>query len=101
MADTGIKVWAADGTLLLDGTKRTGRIKGSVYLTGTAGAVSADLSGGDPIYSFQPDQLYYHISNDTPPPQITATATGVSWSYSGAQSSFSKPITGWLFFGVK
>lgn len=103
MAD-GLRIWNASGVLLLDATHHCARIKGAVYITGTpgsSGSQAADLSGGAPFYSFQPDQLYYHISNDTPPPIITISSTGISWQYSnGSNSGHTHIISGWCIFGV-
>ena len=102
---TGIKVWDASGNLMLDGTKRVGRIKGSTYVSGapgSSGSLAADLSDGDPVYSFQPDQLLYHISGDTPPPRFTLSSSGVSWQYSPSGGTpYTHTISGWLFVGVK
>jgi hypothetical protein len=59
------------------------------------------MSDGTPFYSFQPDFLYAHISNETPPPIFTIDANGISWTYSSmAGLQYAKPITGTVFFGV-
>lgn len=100
----GLRIYDASGALILDGTKRVGRFKGAVYITGSpnsSGSQAADLSSGTPFYAFQPDQLYYHISGDTPPPNITVNSGGVSWTYSpSGGTSHTHVISGWCFFGV-
>lgn len=97
----GLQIWNASGVLVLDATHRCGRIKGAFYVSGSAGAVASDLSDGTPFWSFQPDFMYRHISNQTPPPIISISATGVSWVYSStAGLNYPNPVTGWLFWGV-
>jgi hypothetical protein len=97
----GLQIWNASGVLILDTSHRLGRIKGTVQLKGQGGSVACDMSDGTPFWSFQPDFLYAHISNVTPPPIINISTTGISWSYSSTSGlSFPNPITGWLFFGV-
>jgi len=97
----GLQIWNADGKLILDADTRCGRIKGIQRVDGNPGSVSADLSDGTPFYSFQPDQLYFHINNETPPPIISTGPTGVSWTYSSTASlDHPNPITGYLIYGV-
>jgi hypothetical protein len=103
MAD-GLRIYNSGGALMLDGTHRVGRVVGAVYISGapnSSGSVAADLSSGTPFYSFQPDQLYFHISNDTPPPNIFVNANGCGWSYSpSGGTSYTHTISGWCFYGV-
>ncbi|MGF6757273.1 hypothetical protein [Paraburkholderia sp. GAS42] len=97
----GLRIWNADGVLILDATSRLGRIKGNARVEGFAGAKAADLSDGTPFYSFQPDFLFAHISNQTPPPIFTINANGISWVYSStAGMNNPNPITGYVFYGV-
>jgi len=98
----GLQIWNAAGQLMLDATQRVGRIKGSVYIpnNGLSGSQAADLSGGTPFFSFQPDFLFMHINANSPPPQISISSTGVSWVFSGSAGSFFYPVSGWLFYGV-
>jgi hypothetical protein len=96
----GLEVYDGAGRLILDATSRPGRIKGFAQVNGNAGSVSADLSDGTPFYSFQPDFMFKHISNVTPPPIFTINSGGVSWVYSAGTGSFTNPITGWVIYGV-
>ncbi|MGF6771121.1 hypothetical protein P3T18_003600 [Paraburkholderia sp. GAS199] len=97
----GLQIWNSSGLLLLDTSDRLGRIKGVSSVQGFAASVVCDMSDGTPFYSFQPDFLYKHISNQTPPPIFTITTSGISWTYSStAGLSFPNPITGMVFFGV-
>ncbi len=96
----GLQIWNASGVLTLDATQRVGRIKGMARVAGTNGSVAVNMSDGVPFWSFQPDFLYAHISNETPPPIITADANGIYWTYSStAGLNYAKLITGWLFYG--
>jgi hypothetical protein len=97
----GLQIWNEHGVLVLDGTHRLGRIKGMVRVGGLAGAAPMDLSDGAPFYSFQPDRLFFHISNETASPIFTINAGGVSWTYSStAGLNFAQLVTGNLIFGV-
>jgi hypothetical protein len=97
----GLQIWDANGVLTLDATQRCGRVKGSTHLDGSNGSIASDLSDGTPFWSFQPDFLYQHISNETPPPIISIDSNGIHWTYSSsAGMTYAKPITGWLFWGV-
>lgn len=97
----GLQLWNGSGTLVLDGTTRCARIKGITPVGGSNGSAAADLSGGTPFWSFQPDRLYYHISNQTVPPIITIDANGVYWSYSSLSGlTFGVAITGTVIYGV-
>lgn len=98
---TGLQIWNQSGTLLLDATSRIGRIKGILRLAGFSDSISANLTDGVPFWSFQPDFLFMHISNISPVPVVTLSATGVSWTYSAApKSNYVYPITGYLTYGV-
>lgn len=97
----GLQIWNASGVLTLDTSDRIGRIKGVSHVTGTAGSAAVDMSDGVPWWSFQPDFLFKHISNVTPPPIVTINSSGISWTYSStAGMNYPNPITGWLFYGV-
>ncbi|CAD6536473.1 hypothetical protein LMG27952_03154 [Paraburkholderia hiiakae] len=97
----GLQIWNASGQLVLDATSRLGRIKGIQQLDGNNGSYPIDLSGGTPFWSFQPDRLYFHISNQTASPIITIDANGVYWTYSSTSGlSYPKTVTGTLIFGV-
>ncbi len=97
----GLQIYNASGVLMLDGTTRTGRIKGMARIKGTNGSVACDMSDGTPFWSFQPDFFYKHISNQTPPPIITIDSNGVYWSYSSvAGLAYAVPITGFIIYGV-
>ncbi|MFP3584139.1 hypothetical protein SCB29_10950 [Paraburkholderia sp. SIMBA_055] len=99
----GLQIWNQDGVLMLDGTHRIGRLKGSLYLDGKvqSGTQAADLSDGTPFWSFQPDFLFAHINGNSPVPVVSISSTGVSWAYSNPPTqSYLYPITGWIFYGV-
>lgn len=97
----GLQIWNASGALILDATSRVGRIKGQANVAGFAGSYSADLSGGTPFYSFQPDRLFYQINNQTPCPIFTLSSSGISWTYSSSAGlNYVYPITGNVFVGV-
>lgn len=97
----GLQIWNEHGVLMLDATSRLGRVKGTLQLDGSNGSHPVDLSDGTPFWSFQPDQLYFHISNETPSPIITIDANGVYWTYSSrAGLNYAVPITGTLIYGV-
>lgn len=98
---SGLQIWSGSGQIMLDTSARIGRIKGMAHVTGSAGSMGADLSDGVPWWSFQPDFLFAHISNETPPPIVSINSGGVSWTYSStAGMNYPNPITGWIFFGV-
>lgn len=97
----GLQIWNASGTLILDSSDRLGRIVGSARVAGTNGGVGADLSQGTPFYSFQPDFLFKHVSQITPPPVFTINASGISWIYDTDGGTTNRyPVTGMVFFGV-
>ncbi|SHJ70666.1 hypothetical protein [Paraburkholderia terricola] len=96
----GLQIWDASGNLVLDGTHRLGRIKGSHYLDGNSGNISMDLSDGTPFWSFQPDFLFAHINGNSPVPVVSISSTGVVWTYTSPPSqSYIYPITGNLYWG--
>ncbi|MEM5325162.1 hypothetical protein VSR34_00940 [Paraburkholderia sp. JHI2823] len=97
----GLQIWNANGQLVLDATSRLGRIKGIKRIEGSNGSYPVDLSDGTPFWSFQPDQLYFHISNETASPIITIDANGVYWAYSSLSGlTYGKPVKGTLIVGV-
>lgn len=97
----GLQIWNGNGVLLLDTSDRLGRIVGMAPVQGFSAAVSADLSQGTPFYSFQPDFLYKHVSQITPPPMFTINAGGISWVYDMDGGTTNRyPVTGLVFFGV-
>ncbi|MBW9107771.1 hypothetical protein [Paraburkholderia phenoliruptrix] len=97
----GLQIWNQDGVLMLDGTHRIGRMKGMARVDGFADARAIDLSDGTPFYSFQPDFLFAHIDNQTPPPIFTINSSGISWTYSStAGMNNPHPLTGYVFYGV-
>jgi hypothetical protein len=97
----GLQIWNASGTLILDSSDRLGRIVGSARVTGTNGNAVADLSQGTPFYSFQPDFLFKHVNQITPPPMFTINAGGITWVYDTDGGTTNRyPVTGWVFFGV-
>lgn len=101
--NVGLEIFNASGVLLLDGTHRIGRLKGSVYLPGSGdpGSVASDLSDGAPFTCFFPEFLFRHINQNTPIPIITVTSQGISWAYSSTGgNSFRYPTSGWIFWGV-
>jgi hypothetical protein len=96
----GIELWNASGLLVLEGTHRIGRVRGVQRVAG-AGSVAVNFSDGTPFWSFQPDQQFFHISNETVPPIFSATATSLSWTYSSAAGlNFAVLITGNVIYGV-
>jgi hypothetical protein len=99
----GLQIWNQNGALMLDGTHRVGRFKGSLYLDGKiqSGTQAADLSSGTPFWSFLPDFLFMHINGNSPVPVVSISSTGVSWAYSSPPTqSYLYPIAGWIFYGV-
>lgn len=97
----GLQIWNASGVLLLDSSDRLGRIVGRAQVQGFNAGVTADLSQGTPFYSFQPDFLFAHVSQQTPPPIFVITASGISWTYSSTSGmNYPRPVTGWVFYGV-
>jgi len=97
----GLQIWNANGFPILDSSDRLGRIVGSARVAGTNAAVNADLSQGTPFYSFQPDFLFAHTNQVTPPPMFTINAGGISWVYdTDGGTSYRNPVTGMVFFGV-
>lgn len=98
---SGMQCWDANGNLLVDFTTRLSRMLGSQYIDGTAGSLmDANLAQGEPFAVFQPEQLFNHISGDSPRPNIIISGNTISWSYSPAVNSYHKPIKGWMFYGV-
>jgi hypothetical protein len=77
----GLQIWNASGIPILDSSDRLGRIVGMAQVQGFNAGVTADLSQGTPFYSFQPDFLFKHVSQITPPPMFTINSTGISWVY--------------------
>ncbi|MEX3918255.1 hypothetical protein AB4Y43_18765 [Paraburkholderia sp. BR10872] len=97
----GLQIWDANGKLMLDGTHRLGRIKGIVPIDGFPSSYPVDLSDGTPFWSFMPEQLFFHISNQTASPIITIDANGVYWTYSStAGLNYAKAVKGSLIVGV-
>jgi len=97
----GLQIWNPSGFPLLDSSDRLGRIVGRAQVAGTNAGVAADLSQGTPFYSFQPDFLFAHVNQVTPPPIFTINSTGISWVYStDGGTSYRNPVTGWVFYGV-
>lgn len=97
----GLQIWNANGVLILDATSRLGRVKAIVPISGTNGSFGVDLSDGTPFWSFQPDQLYFHISNETASPIFTTDANGVYWSYSDTSGQpYARTVSGTLIVGV-
>jgi hypothetical protein len=59
------------------------------------------MSDGTPFWSFQPDQLFFHISNETASPIINIDSNGIYWTYSStAGLNFAKYVKGTVMFGV-
>lgn len=97
----GLQIWNEHGVLVLDGTTRCARIKGIYRVGGFSESISVDLSDGTPFWAFQPDQLYFHISNQTVSPVFSANANGLSWTYSStAGTQYAVAVKGTLIYGV-
>lgn len=97
----GLQIWNANGVLILDATSRLGRIKGVTTVDGFNASYPVDLSGGTPFWAFQPDRLYFHISNEVAAPIFTADANGVYWTYSStAGLTYAQAVKGVLIVGV-
>lgn len=97
----GLQIWNANGVLILDATNRLGRIKGITPVDGFNGSYLVDLSDGTPFWSFQPGQLFFHISNETASPIFTADANGVYWTYSSTSGlTYAQAVKGVLIVGV-
>jgi hypothetical protein len=96
----GLQLWDASGRLVLDATHRLGRIKGIQAVSG-ANSIAVDLSDGTPFWSFQPDQQFFHISNEAASPIFSISSTGLSWTYSSTSGlNFARLITGNVIYGV-
>lgn len=96
----GLQIFNEHGVLVLDGTHRLGRIKGIQPVSGP-GAVPVNFTDGTPFWSFQPDQQFFHISNETASPIFTIAATSLSWTYSStAGLNSARLITGNVIYGV-
>lgn len=102
----GLQIWDASGVSVMDTNSFLGRIVGQVSTGYQSGSVSANLSTGTPfafaVVQYDPA---YQPNQGTPGggmlnPLITATSSGVSWTFppnsSGAQI-FSDCI---IFYGV-
>ncbi|KEZ04800.1 hypothetical protein GQ57_15875 [Burkholderia sp. MSh2] len=99
--EAGLEIWDDAGRVMLNGTTRCGRLHGVVRIGGADGGVAADLSGGQPFWSFMPDWLFQHISMNAPVPVIDIDAGGVRWRYStDGGGSYRTPVPGWLIYGV-
>ena len=97
----GLQIWNADGQLILDGTHRIGRVMGIARISGAPGSIPVDLSNGTPFWSFQPDRLFFHISQETAPPIITIDSSGVYWTYSsGSGLPYIQYVQGTIIYGV-
>ncbi|OWJ59139.1 hypothetical protein BWU74_18155 [Paraburkholderia caledonica] len=97
----GLQIWNASGFPILDSSDRLGRIVGMAPVQGFNASVSADLSQGTPFYSFQPDFLFKHVNQVTPPPMFTINAGGITWVYdTDGGTNYRYPVTGLVFFGV-
>lgn len=97
----GLQIWNASGQLVLDATSRLGRIKTIQRCEAVNNSYAIDLSDGTPFWSFQPDRLYFHISNQTVSPIITIDANGVYWTYSSTSGlSYPNYVRGTLIVGV-
>ncbi len=84
----GIQAFNEAGQLVLDGTHRIGRIKKIVSVEGGSSGVCLieDIQPGEEIfYSFQPNQLFFHINhNDCPPWFTRVNGNAVTWDYQAA-----------------
>jgi hypothetical protein len=59
------------------------------------------MTDGTPFYSFQPDLMFGHISNETASPIFTIGPTGISWVYSSTGGlNWAVLITGIVIWGV-
>ncbi|KVC49917.1 hypothetical protein WS58_06525 [Burkholderia pseudomultivorans] len=98
----GLQIFEGAGRPILDAQSRAGRVVGIVRVDGNNGSIAADLSGGEPFWSFMPDRIFYRVSGAEPSPVVSIDRFGVSWSYSGNASGSNayKQVPGWIVFGV-
>ncbi|SFU23159.1 hypothetical protein [Paraburkholderia aspalathi] len=98
----GMQCFDGQGRLTVDFTSRLSRVLGSLHIDGTAGSIyDPNLTQGEPFVSFQQEGVLYHISGDTALPTFTISGSTISWTYSGAQTSYHTNVKGWLFYGVR
>ncbi len=98
----GLQIFDGAGRPILDAKSRAGRVIGIVWTGGGNGSVAADMSGGEPFWSFMPVRIFYRVSGAEPSPVIAINRNGVSWWYSGntTGSNAYTQVPGWIVYGV-
>ncbi|WP_342352409.1 hypothetical protein [Burkholderia aenigmatica] len=97
----GLQIFDGSGRPILDAMSRAGRVVGIVHTGGRDGNAASDMSGGEPFWSFMPEQIFYRVSGAEPSPQVSIDSSGIRWAYS--QNSGSNAYTrvpGWIVYGV-
>jgi hypothetical protein len=101
---TGIKIYAADGSLILDGTTRVGRVLGNAMITPGANGSFPDnrFSQGTPFLAYQRDRTFPLTAGKiyVRPPYFTYSANRWFWTFPAQGSTFDEAAGGMLFFGV-
>lgn len=107
----GLQIFDQNGRTVLDASTRAGRVSGVVRIdergtagvrwqAGDSGRVDVDLSGGTPFWTFAPDWLFRHVSQNAPVPIVDIDAAGIRWRYSYHDGNFYTPMPGMLVYGV-
>ncbi|ABC35944.1 gp21 [Burkholderia thailandensis E264] len=99
---TGLQIFDGAGRVILDARSRAGRVVGIAWTGGGDGSVAADMSGGEPFWSFMPAHIFYRVSGAEPSPIIAIDRNGLSWRYSGNTSGSNAytQVPGWIVYGV-
>ncbi|ONT02147.1 hypothetical protein A8E36_21270, partial [Burkholderia cenocepacia] len=73
---TGLQIFDGAGRIILDARSRAGRVVGIAWTGGGDGSVAADMSGGEPFWSFMPARIFYRVSGAEPSPIISIDRNG-------------------------
>lgn len=100
---TGLQVFDATGTIMLDATTRTGVILGDLASTGKSnGSLSVPgFALGQGFYICNPAPGWYWSSEqaDSRAPTITISGTTLSWTFTKNGDAFNIPFR--IFYGVR
>jgi hypothetical protein len=96
----GMQTFDSSGRIVVDFSTRIPRVLGFRDIGGAGSLSDGNLSSGQPFVIFQQAGVLYHISGDTALPTFTISGTTISWTYSGAQTSFHTNVPGRMFYGV-
>jgi hypothetical protein len=102
----GLKIYGADGRLILDGTKRCGRILAMPYITGpNSGSYQDDrFAQGQPFAAFQSSETFHTWSGTggirKPIINYDAGSRTWSWVYSPSSGATDTIASGFIILGV-